>query len=122
MFSRPIEKTRRSQFRFFLKLGVVITLSLLLVLGLGFVYAFPNNPISNFAFMVGYFTSPDTKGYLQAYSPVRRDIGAGYLSPGADQFLCERAESNIGEQEVRAIADFYTLQAAGREGTCIYRL
>jgi hypothetical protein len=122
MFSRPIEKTRKSRFRLFLKLGLFITLPLLLVLGLTFLYFIPNNPVSDFAFKVGYFTSPDTQAYLQFYSPVRRDIGAGYLSPGVDSFLCGRAESNISEQEVRAIANFYTIQAVGREGNCIYRL
>jgi hypothetical protein len=122
MFSRRIEKTRKSRLRFFLKLGLFITLSLLLFLGLTFLYFVPNSPVSDFAFKVGYFTNPDTEAYLQFYSPVRRDLGAGYLSPGVDSFLCGRAESNISEQEVRAIADFYTIQAVGREGNCIYRL
>lgn len=85
------------------------------------IYADTRSELSIYVFRIGYKIYPDTKTYLHFYSPRRRDVSAGYIPPEVDTFLCGRAEATSNEDEFDAIVDFYSLQAGGREGDCIFR-
>lgn len=105
----------------FLKLSVFGILALVMAVLAALVYGQPNNLIGVYAFKVGYFASIDKADYLRLYSPQRRGVAAGYLPPDVDAFLCNRIEMTNSDAELSAIVELYVLQAAGREGTCIYK-
>jgi len=71
-------------------------------------------------FRLGYELAPSKYSYLDAYSPRRRDVWAGYLPLEVDSFLCGRLQATRDEEEFNAIVHLYYLQAGGREGSCVY--
>ena len=85
-----------------------------------FVYCDTRSPISIALFKAGYSLTPSKYYYLMFYSPARRDVSAGYLPPEGDDFLCERIEDPESDDEFAAIVNLYSIQAGGREGSCIY--
>ena len=65
-------------------------------------------------------SATDKHFYLHFYSPLRRDVSAGSLPIEVDEFLCEKLEATQDKHEFDAIVHLYSLQAAGREGGCVY--
>lgn len=85
-----------------------------------FVYCAPDLIVSDIIVETAYKGSFDKKAVLEFYSPVNRQVGGGYMSPGVDEFLCRQIENTNDKSEIAAIVNFYTIQAGGREGRCIY--
>lgn len=99
---------------------VVIVSTPVLVFG-ALAYGDTSSRVSIVAFKMGYLVMPFTWSYLTFYSPMRRDVSAGGFPREVDEFLCERAETTSDLNELDAIVHFYSIQAGGREGDCIFR-
>jgi hypothetical protein len=110
----------RSKLKIIIIALATIFLSLLLVFCGLFVYGFPDHSINIALFKLTYNLTPTKKSFLEFYSPRRRDVANGDIPTEVDEFLCRRIE-NASEEELSAIVNFYTIQAAGREGACIYK-
>jgi hypothetical protein len=106
----------------FLRIVGCGVLSVSFLAGAAFLYGVPSHPASVFAFKLGYHTSWDKAGYLRYYSPVRRDVGGGYIPPEVDLFLCEKLETAKDLTEIEAIVGFYVFQGGGRRGDCVYKV
>ena len=109
----------RSKFKIFITAVASIFLLLLVTFCGLFIYIFPEHPINVALFKVAYNIIPTKTSFLEFYSPKRRDIANSTIPREVDKFLCHRIENAAGE-EFSAIVNFYTFQAAGREGFCIY--
>ena len=104
----------------FLRIGMIISLLAIIAVALLFVYFEPGGTVSMALFKAGYSFTPSKYSYLHFYSPLRRDVSAGYLPPEVDEFLCWNLETTQDEDEFTAIVHLYSLQAGGREGSCVY--
>lgn len=85
------------------------------------IYFKPDSSASIAAFRLGYSVFPFKRSYLSFYSPLERDVNAGYIPQEIDAFLIQRLETTEDNNEFDAIVNFYCLQAGGREGDMIFR-
>lgn len=93
---------------------VVITLVFFIGL-LGVAAAWPETKLGYCLFRCVYAT-PISKQYL--LDSYRADLWlceGGYIPTDTDQFLCSRLEESSSNKEIKAISNFYRLQANGRE-------
>lgn len=98
----------------------IIFALLIIAVVLIFIYRDTGNPISIALFKFGYSVTPSKHSYLHFYSPLRRDVSAGYLPVEVDEFLCGNLETTQSPDEFAAIVHLYSIQAGGREGSCVY--
>jgi hypothetical protein len=109
----------RSKLKIFITVAASIFLFLLLTFCGLFIYVFPEHPINVAIFKFTYKITPAKTSFLEFYSPKRRDVANSKIPNEVDKFLCHRIE-NAADEEFSAIVNFYIIQAAGREGFCIY--
>lgn len=86
-----------------------------------YVYGAPDSTVGIAAFRLGYAVFPFTRSYLVFYSPLRRDVDAGYIPSEVDDFLSKRLAETDDQYEFDAIVNFYCMQAGGRSGGGILR-
>lgn len=86
------------------------------------IYGVPDNPAGIALFRVAYAVPLTRHSFLEFYSPQRRDVGSGYIPQEVDEFLCDRLENTMDEDELEAIVNFYALQSGGRQGDRIQKL
>ena len=86
-----------------------------------YAYGAPNSTVGVAAFRLGYAVFPFTRSYLVFYSPLRRDVAAGYIPAEVDYFLSQRLAKTDSQYEFDAIVNFYCMQAGGRSGDGIFR-
>jgi len=110
----------RSKLRVFLLITLALVISCGIFIFGAFAYRVPSSPVSVALLKIAYSLTPDKKLFLEFFSPVKRDVAAGYLPADVDSFLCQRVEQTDDQDEIAAIAHFYTIQAGGREGGCVY--
>jgi hypothetical protein len=112
----------RPKFSKSLKITGSIFLFLALAFCSYFIYFETRHPLNIALFKFTYNILPAKKLFLETYSPRNRDVDGGYIPPEVDEFLCQRVETTNETEEIAAIANFYALQAGGREGTCIFKV
>jgi len=80
-----------------------------------FAWASPETTFGYWMFRCVYASPISKKPFLEAYRANLVQVEGGYIPEKTDQFLCSRLEATSSQTEVYAIANFYVLQASGRE-------
>lgn len=106
-------------FRSKIRLAVfsVVTIGVL-TFGLFIDYTVPENPFSVALFKMVYIITPYKYGFLEYYSPMRRDVNNKSVPGAVADFLCKRLERSEDPAETEAIVHLYGMQAGGRGCNC----
>ncbi|MCA1642906.1 MAG: hypothetical protein LC785_13375 [Acidobacteria bacterium] len=93
-----------------------------ILFALAYAAAQPNSFLRYTMFRTAY-SVPQTRGWmLRQYSYFLDNNNAGYMGISIERFLCSRLASNPPDAEMKAVLEFYSLRAGGREGYGITQL
>lgn len=95
---------------------MALSLTLIVMVGLLLALAAPKSKPAYWLFRCAYASPVPRKSVLESYHSELLSHAGGYTPEMVDQFLCSRLEATASPREIEAIANFYALQASGREG------
>jgi hypothetical protein len=104
------------------KLFVSLAAAALILCAVAYAAAKPDSPLRYAMFRTAYSIPVTRRWVLLKYSNFLDEHNAGYMGASIDRFLCARLESNPSDGEMRAVLEFYSLRAGGREGRRIAEL